>query len=264
MTGQVMTARVAGAQLEVNNLSLRFGGLSALTDVSLSVEEGQLVAVIGPNGAGKTSLFNCLTGYYKPTGGAVSYAGKDVTGMSPPDVASLGVRRTFQNIRLFPRLSALDNVLAGAHLRARSNVLAALMGSREFRRSERRLVGEAERWLEFVGLGEYRDIRAGELAYGVRKRIEVARALIGEPTLLLLDEPAAGVSSMERSDLSGLIKRVAERGISVVMIEHDVEMVMSLASQVTVLDRGQVIASGPPSMIREDDAVVAAYIGRRR
>jgi branched-chain amino acid transport system ATP-binding protein len=258
------TAPPAPPRLEVRDLSLRFGGINALTGVSLEVEPGQLVAIIGPNGAGKTSLFNCLTGYYRPTAGRVNYGGKDITHMSPPDVATLGIRRTFQNIRLFPQLSALENVLAGAHVRSRANVVAALVRGPGFRRHERFLAQEAERWLDFVGLSRYRSVQAGDLAYGVRKRIEVARALIGQPTLMLLDEPAAGVSSVERAELSELILRVAAQGISVVMIEHDVELVMRLASRVTVLDRGQVIAAGPPAQVREDEAVVAAYIGRRR
>lgn len=250
--------------LDVSELTLRFGGVEALGQVSLQVPEGSLYAVIGPNGAGKTSFFNCLTGYYRPSAGQVRLNGRDITRFSAPDVAALGVRRTFQNIRVFPRLSVLENVLAGAHLRASANLLSILFGGPGFRRRERELREDARARLEFVGLERQADLLAGDLPYGMRKRMEIARALTGNPVLLLLDEPAAGVSSVERVDLSQVIQRVRDSGITVVMIEHDVELVMQLAHQVCVLDHGRVIATGEPARVREDPEVVRAYMGRKR
>jgi branched-chain amino acid transport system ATP-binding protein len=250
--------------LKVDEVTLRFGGVNALNEISLSVKPGALQAIIGPNGAGKTSLFNCLTGYYVPSSGTIFYNGTKLRGLSPPFVAALGIRRTFQNIRIFPRMSVLENVLAGGHLRAAASLPEILLGTPRFRRSERSLRDEADHWLEFVGLGEHRRRAAGGLAYGQRKRMEIARAMMGKPGLLLLDEPAAGVSSVEREALSGLISRVHSSGVGVVMIEHDVELVMSLATDVCVLDQGRLLASGPPAVVRADPEVIRAYMGRRR
>lgn len=250
--------------LEVVDLTLRFGGVTALSQISLSVEQGALQAIIGPNGAGKTSLFNCLTGYYKASTGTITYLGTRLDRQSPADVAALGIRRTFQNIRVFPRMSVFENVLAGAHLRAVSSLPAILFGTPRARRVEQELHAAADRWIEFVGLSAARQRPAGELAYGMRKRMEIARAMIGEPRLLLLDEPAAGVSSVERTALADLIGRVHASGVGVVMIEHDVELVMNLASNVCVLDGGRLLAAGPPEAVRSDPEVIRAYMGRRR
>jgi branched-chain amino acid transport system ATP-binding protein len=252
------------ALLETHKLSLRFGGVNALSDVSLSIEENSLHAIIGPNGAGKTSLFNCLTGYYKPTSGTVTFRGADITRMGAAGVASLGIRRTFQNIRVFPKMTVLENVLAGAHLRASSNLLAIMVGTPGFRRGERDLHEYAMTSLEFVGLGEQATKFAGDLPYGMRKRMELARALIADPKLVLLDEPAAGVSSVEREELTRVIGRIHDNGISVALIEHDVELVMGIATDVTVLDNGRVIASGRPYDVRNNPDVIRAYMGRSR
>jgi branched-chain amino acid transport system ATP-binding protein len=252
------------AKLSVEQLSLTFGGLDALSEISLEIEDGALYAVIGPNGAGKTSFFNCVTGYYRPSRGWIRLNGRDITGASAPEVAALGIRRTFQNVRIFPRLTALENVLAGAHLRSVANLFSVLLGSPAMRRQERVLATEAEKWLEFVGLGSIAKVLASDLPYGMRKRLEIARALIARPQILLLDEPAAGVSSVERADLSQVIRRSWESGITVVMIEHDVELVMQLATRVAVLDHGRLLVEGTPEAVRSDSKVVEAYLGRRQ
>ena len=251
-------------RLAVDQVCLRFGGLDALSDVSLEIPDGALYAVIGPNGAGKTSLFNCLTGYYRATAGRIQLDGADITGASAPELAARGIRRTFQNIRLFPRLTALENVLAGAHLRSPANLVGVLLGLPGTRRRERALAAEARSWLAFVGLEARADVRASDLPYGTRKRVEIARAMMGSPRILLLDEPAAGVSSVERDDLSDVIRRIRQQGVTVAMIEHDVELVMRLADEVAVLDHGRLIAHGTPGAVRNDPTVVEAYLGKRR
>jgi branched-chain amino acid transport system ATP-binding protein len=260
----VSASSPTGAALEVEDLTLRFGGLDALAGVSFAVPDRSLFAVIGPNGAGKTSFFNCITGYYRPSGGSVRLRGRDITGLAAEQVAALGVRRTFQNVRVFPRLSALENVLAGAHLRADANLLWVLLGTPRARRQERALAEEAEQWLAYVGLGGKAHVLAGDLPYGMRKRLEVARALMAKPSVLLLDEPAAGVSSVERDELADVVRRTWREGITVVMIEHDVELVMQLAGTVAVLDHGRLLAVGSPAEVRADPLVVEAYLGKRR
>jgi branched-chain amino acid transport system ATP-binding protein len=252
------------AQLAVEDLSLRFGGLDALAGVTIEIPERSLFAVIGPNGAGKTSLFNCLTGYYRPSTGSVRFNGREITRLPVHEVAALGVRRTFQNVRLFPRLSARENVLAGAHLRTSSSFFGTLIGTRKVRQHERALANEADYWLSYVGLADKADVLAADLPYGMRKRLEVARALIGRPQVLLLDEPAAGVSTMERDELAGVIRKTWDNGVTVVMIEHDVELVMQLASTVAVLDHGRLLVEGSPAAVRNDPRVIEAYLGRRQ
>jgi ABC-type branched-subunit amino acid transport system ATPase component len=252
------------ARLAVRDLSLRFGGLDALAGITLAVPDRSLYAIIGPNGAGKTSLFNCLTGYYRPSAGSVWLDDRDITRFPAHEVAALGLRRTFQNVRLFPRLSAHENVLAGAHLRASTSFFGTLLGSPSVRKQERALAEEAEHWLSYVGLDGKGHVLAADLPYGMRKRLEVARALMGRPSALLLDEPAAGVSSVERDELADVIRRTWASGVTVVMIEHDVELVMKLASTVAVLDRGRLLVEGSPDAVRNDARVIEAYLGRRQ
>jgi len=247
--------------LEVEALALRFGGVSALSDVSLQLFDGEPVGLIGPNGAGKTSLFNCITGFYRATEGRVHFRGHDLTHLRADVIANLGIRRTFQNLRLFPRLSVLENVLTGAHQRADSNLLRVLVGTPGYRSAEERLVDEADALLEFVGVGQYREAPASDLPYGMQKRLELARALIGEPSLLLLDEPAAGLNTFERREYVQLIRQINGRGIGVLMIEHDMDMVMTFARRLIVLDYGKKIAEGTPDEVRHNPAVVTAYLG---
>jgi branched-chain amino acid transport system ATP-binding protein len=254
------------AVLEVRGVTLRFGGLVSLDNVSMEVPAGQVSAVIGPNGAGKTSLFNCLTGAYTPQEGEVWFNAEgekpaQLVGKTPHKITGLGVARTFQNIRLFPALSALENVQVGVESRQHSGALAAMVRSPRARREDRESVAASVQLLEFVGLAHRVHEVSSSLPYGDQRRLEIARALGTKPRLLLLDEPAAGTNPAEKRDLEVLIRRIADTGVSVLLIEHDMRLVMSVASNVTVLNFGKVIAAGAPDEVRRDPAVVEAYLG---
>ena len=259
---------VADPIFDVQHITLRFGGVVSLSDVTLSMTRGEILAIIGPNGAGKTSLFNCLTGVYRPQEGRILFrAGREsapvsVVGRKTHTINHLGVARTFQNIRLFPALTALENVQIGVETRQRSGPISSMLGLPNSRRDQKASVARALELLSFVGLRKEANTIAHALSYGAQRRLEIARALGTSPSVLLLDEPAAGTNPSEKRELGDLIKQInREMAVSVLLIEHDMKLVMSVADRVMVLNFGQLIAAGTPHEIQRDPVVVAAYLG---
>jgi branched-chain amino acid transport system ATP-binding protein len=251
------------ALLEAKNITKIFGGLVAVNDVTLTIEEGSIVSVIGPNGAGKTTFFNILTGIYKPDKGTVDFAGKPIAGLRSDLIAAQGMRRTFQNIRLFNNMTVLENVLVGMHTHLRAPLWNIVLRSRSMRREEARARERARELLSFVSLDEKRDDLAKNLPYGDQRRLEIARALAGEPKLILLDEPTAGMNPQETVEATSLIRRLRdERGVTVVLIEHDMRLVMSISERISVLDYGTKIAEGDANAIRSNPRVIEAYLGK--
>jgi branched-chain amino acid transport system ATP-binding protein len=247
--------------LRIEDLTKIFGGLTALQGVSFSISAGEITGIIGPNGAGKTTLFNIVTGIYDPTSGKVYYDGKDITGFSPEKLARRGMVRTFQGIELFGQMTVLENVMVGLHTRSQSGIIASALKLPAHLREERYIRERAISWLEFTGITDLADMKAANLPFGKGRLLEIARAIAVEPKIILLDEPAAGLNSRETSDLALLIKKIRDSGITVALVEHDMELVMGICSRVVVLNLGHKLAEGTPRQVQEDRRVITAYLG---
>jgi branched-chain amino acid transport system ATP-binding protein len=258
-----MTA--AAPLLDVRDLSRSFRGLQALTDYALQLPAGSIHGVIGPNGAGKTTLFNVLSGFLPPTRGTITFQGSDITGAPAYKVSRLGIARTFQNIRLFGDIPVIDNVKVALQRHVRRSLVGTLLSTPAFRRGEAELDERAIELLELFGIAQHRDRLARHLPYGDQRRLEIARAVATKPSVVLLDEPNAGMNPVETQDLLKLIRRVRdEQGITVVLVAHDIPLVMNLCDRIQVLNHGRIIADGPPAAVRADSAVIAAYLGKGR
>lgn len=259
-----MTVHATHAEpvLEARGLGLRFGGVDALKDVSLAVKPGEVHAVIGPNGAGKSSLLNCLSGFYRPQAGAIRFNGRDIAGMRPNKRAAIGIARTFQGIQTYPSMTVRENILTGYHNQMRTGLFEALLYWGRVRDEEERFTAKAEEVIDFLELEELRHAVVGDLSYGLRKRVDLGRAIALEPKILIMDEPMAGMNPEEKGDLARFVLDIRDaKKIPIVFVEHDMEVVMDISDTVTVLDFGRVIASGAPAEVRTSEVVIAAYLG---
>lgn len=245
----------------LKEVSKIFGGLIALNDISFAVEEGSIVGLIGPNGAGKTTVFNCITGNYRPESGSILFCDNDVVGLRPYRIVELGIARTFQTIRLFNKLPVLENVLAGRHCRMKAGLLACMLHTRSQRQEEEAAVARCMEELHFVGLADSYAEMAGSLSYGNQRLLEIARALASDPRLIILDEPAGGMNDQETATLMGTIRAIRDRGITVLLIEHDMRLVMKICEKLVVLEHGDIIARGEPASVQNNPAVIEAYLG---
>ena len=248
--------------LKTEHITQRFGGLVALSDISMEVHSGEIIGIIGPNGAGKTTLFNVITGIYCPTEGKVSLLGQDVTGWKPHKITQLGFARTFQNIRLYARMSVRDNVISGMHCHTKSGILSSIFNTRSKRQEEKQCEEEADEILKLLDLYRFRFEMSTSLPYGAQRKLEIARALATHPKLLLLDEPAAGMNEQETADLANIVYRLKEMGYTILLIEHDMKFVMNICERLYVLNNGCLIASGSPGEFKVDPVVIEAYLGK--
>ena len=250
------------ALLKVSGLTMRFGGLLAVDSVAFEVKSDEVFAIIGPNGAGKTTVFNCVGGFYAPTAGDILMDGKSITGLPSHKVARHVLVRTFQNVRLFKQLTVLENLLVAQHTQVESRLLPGLLKTKSYRQSETDALSRAAQWLDFMGLREYANREAGNLAYGHQRRLEIARCMITKPRLLMLDEPAAGLNPQEKRDLQSLIDQLRrEFGVAVLLIEHDMSLIMGISDRILVMEHGKPITTGTPEQVRNDERVIKAYLG---
>ncbi|MDX3983757.1 MAG: high-affinity branched-chain amino acid ABC transporter ATP-binding protein LivG [Achromobacter sp.] len=250
------------ALLKVSGLTMRFGGLLAVDSVGFEVQSDEVFAIIGPNGAGKTTVFNCVGGFYAPTAGDIIMDGKPITGLPSHKVARHGLVRTFQNVRLFKQLTVLENLLVAQHTQVESRLLPGLLKLKGYRQSEAEALARAAQWLDFMGLREFANREAGNLAYGHQRRLEIARCMITKPRLLMLDEPAAGLNPQEKRDLQSLIDQLRrEFGVAVLLIEHDMSLIMGISDRILVMEHGKPITTGTPEQVRNDERVIKAYLG---